>query len=153
MSLGSLWSILEDGRVRNKGFVLVTRDNREARKDVEMIKVAVALDQDDAVGRWKSLSKHGSGVHTTVAASEDNHILGCRSGRCLVCLIVVVVMVVLMMMMIMMLEANGLGHIGQDGVGRDRGKSQSVRARGSTCKGGGEEGDDWECTCEPVEPS
>lgn len=48
-------SILEDGFVGNERLVLVARQDREAWEDIEMVKVRVALDEDDSMCGWKLL--------------------------------------------------------------------------------------------------
>lgn len=70
--------ILKDARVWDESLVLVTGQNREAWKDVEMVKVRVALDEDDAVGRRKLLCQDSSSTHTAVRATKHDYILGVR---------------------------------------------------------------------------
>lgn len=71
--------VLEDGRIGDEGLVLVSGQRREARKDVEMVKVAVPLDENHSMRRWQALCQYGGGVHTAIAATDDYHVL--RAGE------------------------------------------------------------------------
>ena len=64
----------EDGGVRHKRLVLVPRVHGEAGEHVEVVKVAVALHQNHAVGRRELLGEHHGRMHTAITPTQHNHI-------------------------------------------------------------------------------
>ena len=67
---------MEDVGVGEEGLVLVAGEDGEAGEDVEVVEVAVAVDEDDAPAAGKALGEDEGGAGTAVGGPEDGDGLG-----------------------------------------------------------------------------
>ena len=66
----------EDVVIGDEGLVLVAGKGGIPRKDVQMVHVAVAVDEDDAPAVWEGLGEEAGRACAAVAGPEDGDGLG-----------------------------------------------------------------------------